>query len=38
MAYSATGLNAAGGQSKAGTAPQMWTYTTTDAIADVIPL
>jgi hypothetical protein len=35
MAYSATGLNAAGGQSKAGTAPQMWTYTTTDAIADV---
>lgn len=35
MAYSATGLNAAGGQSKAGNAPQMWTYTTTDAIADV---
>jgi len=35
MAYSATGLNSAGGQSKAGTAPQMWTYTTTDAIADV---
>jgi hypothetical protein len=35
MAYSATGLNSAGGQSKAGNAPQMWTYTTTDAIADV---
>lgn len=35
MAYSATGLNAAGGQSKAGNAPQMWTYTTTDTIADV---
>lgn len=35
MAYSVTGLNAAGGQSKAGNAPQMWTYTTTDAIADV---
>lgn len=35
MAYSSTGLNAAGGQSKAGNAPQMWTYTTTDAIADV---
>ena len=35
MAYSATGLNAAGGQSKAGNAPQMWTYTTADAIGDV---
>jgi len=35
MAYAASGLNSAGGQSKAGTAPQMWTYTTTDAIADV---
>ena len=35
MAYSATGLNSAGGQSKAGTSPQMWTYTTTDAIGDV---
>lgn len=35
MAYSATGLNTIGGQSKAGTAPQMWSYTTTDAIADV---
>lgn len=35
MAYSATGLNTIGGQSKAGTAPQMWSYTTADAIADV---
>lgn len=35
MAYSATGLNSAGAQSKAGNAPQMWTYTTTDAIGDV---
>lgn len=35
MAYSSTGLNAAGGQSKAGNAPQMWTYTTADAIGDV---
>ncbi len=35
MAYSATGLNSAGGQSKAGNAPQMWTYSTTDAIGDV---
>lgn len=35
MPYAATGLNAAGGQSKAGVAPQMWTYSTTDAIADV---
>ena len=35
MAYSSTGLNAAGGQSKAGNAPQMWTYTSADAIATV---
>lgn len=35
MAYSATGLNSAGAQSKAGNAPQMWTYSTTDAIGDV---
>ena len=35
MAFSSTGLNAAGGQSKAGNAPQMWTYTTADAIGDV---
>jgi len=35
MAYSATGLVPIGGQSKAGNAPQMWAYTTTDAIATV---
>ena len=35
MAYSSTGLNAAGGQSKAGNAPQIWTYTSADAIATV---
>jgi len=35
MAFSSTGLNSAGSQSKAGNAPQMWTYTTTDAIGDV---
>lgn len=35
MAYSATGLNAAGGQSKAGNAPQIWTYTSADSIATV---
>jgi hypothetical protein len=35
MAYSSTGLSAAGGQSKAGNAPQLWTYTSADAIADV---
>lgn len=35
MAFDAAGLNAAGGQSKAGNAPQMWTYTTTDAAATV---
>lgn len=35
MAYSSTGLNAAGGQSKAGNAPQIWTYTSADSIATV---
>lgn len=35
MAYSATGLQPIGGQSKAGNAPQMWSYTSTDAIATV---
>jgi len=35
MAFDATGLNAAGGQSKAGNAPQIWTYTTTDSAATV---
>ena len=35
MPYSSTGLNAAGGQSKAGNAPQLWTYSSADAIATV---
>ena len=35
MAYSVTGLQPIGGQSKAGNAPQIWSYTSTDAIATV---
>lgn len=35
MAFSRTGWNPIGGQSKKGTAPQMFAFTTTDAIADV---
>lgn len=35
MAYSSTGLQPIGGQGKAGTAPQMWAYTSVDAIATV---
>jgi|TARA_Y100001973_G_C5152214_1_gene308739 hypothetical protein len=35
MAYSADGLNLIGGGGKAGAAPQVWTYTSTDAIATV---
>jgi len=35
MAYSSTGLSAVGGQSKAGNAPQLWTYSSADAIATV---
>ena len=35
MAYSSTGLQPIGGQGKAGTAPQMWAYTSADAIAAV---
>ena len=35
MAFDAAGLNAAGAQSKAGNAPQLWTYTTTDSAATV---
>jgi len=31
MAFSATGFNAVGGQSKSGNAPAIWTYTSTDA-------
>lgn len=35
MAFSATGFNAIGGQSKAGNAPQIWSYTTTDTAATI---
>tara|TARA_Y100000114_G_C11757264_1_gene327582 strand:+ start:251 stop:532 length:282 start_codon:yes stop_codon:yes gene_type:complete len=37
MAYSEKNLQPIGGQAKAGTAPQMWSYTApgTDAIADI---
>ncbi len=35
MAYSVDGLQPIGGQSKAGNAPQMWSYTSADAIATV---
>lgn len=35
MAYSASGLNPIGGQGKAGNAPQVWSYTSADAIATV---
>ena len=37
MAYTSTNLQPIGGQSKAGTAPQMWSYTApgTDAKADI---
>ena len=31
MAYSSTGFNAIGGQSKAGNAPAIYTYSSTDA-------
>jgi len=31
MAFSATGFNAIGGQSKSGNALSIWTYTSTDA-------
>lgn len=34
MAFSRTGWNPIGGQSKKGSAPQVWSYTSTDAIAD----
>ncbi len=38
MAYTKANLQPIGGQAKAGTAPQMWSYTApgTDAIANVI--
>ena len=35
MAFSIDGLNPIGGNSRAGTAPAMWTYTTTDSTADM---
>ena len=31
MAFDKTGLQPIGGQAKAGNAPQMWSYTSTDA-------
>ena len=36
MAFARTGMNPIGGQSKKGVAPQMWTYTSADAIATVL--
>ena len=35
MAFARTGWNPIGGQSKKGTAPQMWSYTSVDSIATV---
>ena len=35
MAYAQSGLQPIGGQAKAGNAPQMWSYKSADAIADV---
>lgn len=35
MAFSRTGWSPAGGQAKKGTAPAMWTYTSTDAKTDI---
>lgn len=35
MAFARAGWNPIGGQSKKGTAPQLFTYTTTDAVTDV---
>lgn len=35
MAFSSTGFQPIGGQSKAGNSPQIWSYTTTDAAATV---
>jgi hypothetical protein len=35
MAFARTGWNPIGGQSKKGTAPQMWSYTSADSIATV---
>jgi len=35
MAFSSTAFQPIGGQSKAGNAPQVWSYTTTDSAATV---
>lgn len=35
MAFSSVGFNPIGGQSKAGNAPQIWSYTTTDTAATI---
>jgi hypothetical protein len=35
MAFNRDGWNPIGGQSKKGTAPQVFSYTTADAVADV---
>lgn len=35
MAFALSGLNSVGGNSKAGLAPTIWTYTSADAIATV---
>jgi len=35
MAFNSTNFQPIGGQAKAGNAPQMWSYTTTDAAATV---
>ena len=35
MAFNSTNFQPIGGQSKAGNAPQVWSYTTTDAAATV---
>ena len=35
MAYDKTNLQPIGGQAKAGNAPQMWSYKSADAIADI---
>jgi|TARA_R100001163_G_scaffold65690_1_gene64029 hypothetical protein len=35
MAYAEAGLQPIGGQSKAGNAPQIWSYTSTDAKTDI---
>ena len=35
MAYAVAGLQPIGGQSKAGNAPQIWSYTSSDAKTDI---